>query len=124
MLVLHTSMKTIAYMRVSTSAQLEKSGIPQQSKAISAYAAALGKVVDEWVTDGATGMTDDRPGIQSILARDDIDMVIFDRMDRLGRTADVCLSLKRKIMAKGIELRCVQHEIDGPSGKLIATIMS
>lgn len=115
----------VAYVRVSTSAQLDGNGPEQQRQSICAYAAAAGLRVDEWVVDDESGTTEEREGIQELLTRPTPFTLIFDRIDRLGRLQRVCESLFDKFRAAGVEMVCVQHKLDDstPIGRLIRQFM-
>lgn len=117
-------MTTIAYLRVSTEAQTEGNGLEQQRRSICAFAAASGMTIDEWVTDDESGTTEEREGIQQLLARPNPFTIIFDRVDRLGRTLLVSESLFGKFASRGVRLVCVaQHLDDSLVGKLTRQIM-
>lgn len=114
----------IAYLRVSTEAQTELNGLEQQRRSICAFAAASGMTIDEWVTDDQSGTTEDREGIQQLLSRDNPFTLVFDRIDRLGRTLLVSESLFAKFSARGVRMVCVTQKLDdGPIGQLTRQIM-
>lgn len=116
--------KTVAYLRVSTEAQTEGNGLEQQRRSICAFAAATGLTIDEWVTDDESGTTEDREGIQALLARNGSFTLVFDRIDRLGRTLLVSESLFGKFANRGVRMVCVaQHLDDSPVGRLTRQIM-
>lgn len=119
--------KVIAYIRVSTTKQLDGQGPAQQRANICAYAAVHGLQIDEWRTDDETGTSEEREHIQSIIAEakaGTVGMVIFDRMDRLGRRLLVCESLYQQLIATGVQVTCVQHMIDNsPIGALVRQVM-
>jgi DNA invertase Pin-like site-specific DNA recombinase len=118
-------MPTIAYIRVSTERQSEEgNGLEQQRRSICAFAAASGMTIDEWVTDDETGTTEDREGIQNLLGREGQFTLIFDRIDRLGRTLLVAESLFAKFSGRGVRLVCVAQQLDdSPVGRLTRQIM-
>lgn len=117
-------MKTVAYLRVSTEAQAELNGLDQQRRSICAFAAASGMTVDEWVTDDESGTTEDREGVRQLLSRPGPFCLVFDRIDRLGRTLLVAESLFAKFTARGVRLVCVAQKLDdGPIGQLTRQIM-
>ncbi len=118
-------MRTVAYIRVSTERQGEDgNGLEQQRRSICAFAAATGLTIDEWVTDDESGTTEDREGIQALLARSDAFTLVFDRIDRLGRTLMVSESLFGKFAVRGVRQVCVaQHLDDSPTGRLTRQIM-
>jgi len=117
-------MTAIAYLRVSTEAQTEGNGLDQQRRSICAFAAATGLTIDEWVIDDESGTTEERDGIQLLLARQDVGTLVFDRIDRLGRTLMVSESLFGKFAARNVRLVCVaQHLDDSPVGRLTRQIM-
>lgn len=117
-------MKTVAYIRVSTEAQTEGNGLEQQRRSICAFAAASGMSIDEWVTDDESGTTEDREGVRQLLCRPEPFCLVFDRIDRLGRTLLVAESLFAKFSARGVRMVCVAQSLDeGPVGILTRQIM-
>lgn len=118
---------TVAYMRVSTSGQLDGSGIDQQKVSIGTFMQMKGLKVDEWVTEDETGTTEDRTEIQRLLQRakaGEIACIIVDRMDRFGRLQRVCESLFAQFEAAGVEVVFANLEIaKTPEGTMIRQIM-
>lgn len=115
---------TIAYLRVSTEAQTEGNGLEQQRRSICAFAAATGLTIDEWVTDDESGTTEDREGIRQLLAETRPFTLVFDRIDRLGRTLLVAESLFAKFVARGVRLLCVAQKLDdSPIGRMTRQMM-
>ncbi len=118
-------MTCIAYIRVSTERQADGNGLEQQRRSICMYAAAAGLHIDEWIEDDESGTTEDREGIQKLLARSEAFTLVFDRVDRLGRTVLVSESLFAKFAARGVRVLCVAQELDDtkPSGRMIRQMM-
>ncbi len=115
---------TIAYLRVSTAAQVEGNGLEQQRRSICAYAAVMGMTIDEWIIDDETGTTEDREGIQQLLSKVGPFTLVFDRIDRLGRTLLVAESLYAKFSARGVRMVCVAQSLDdSPMGTLMRQVM-
>lgn len=107
--------KTLAYTRVSTEAQTEGNGISQQRKEIVTYAAMQELQIDEWLTDAKTGTTEDREQLNRIKAMaeaGEVGTLILDRMDRLGRTTEVNLSLLRQFEEWGVRVIFVQQAFE------------
>jgi site-specific DNA recombinase len=99
--------KTVAYIRVSTTKQLEGAGPAQQRDSIIAYAMSKGLQVDEWYTDDETGTTEDREQIQALLKQAQegkLGRLIVDRMDRLGRHMHVCEGLYEAFKKAGCQV--------------------
>lgn len=89
-------MKIAAYIRVSTSGQVDDGyGMEVQRRAITAWAKANGHRVVQWCSDagvsGAVGAFD-REGLSCVLdavESDKAEGAVVVRLDRLGRTLDV-----------------------------------
>jgi site-specific DNA recombinase len=120
-------MKTIAYTRVSTSAQTEGNGLQQQRSAIASYAGIEGVEIDDWLSDAATGMSEERPEmdrLRKMVELGEVSRVIVDRMDRLGRSLAVCETLSEFFRAHNVELVSVKDCFGtGMSGTLMRQIM-
>ncbi len=118
-------MKHVAYLRVSTERQAsDGNGLPQQRASICAYAALNNITIDEWVIDDETGTTEDREGIQALLKRSETFTLVFDRVDRLGRTLLVSENLFALFAARGVTLVCVAQQLtDTPMGRLTRQLM-
>jgi DNA invertase Pin-like site-specific DNA recombinase len=96
-------MRLVAYLRVSTTTQLDGFGLDVQRSAIRRWAKANGHRVVEWREDaGISGSTDavDRPGLSDALQLlrrpPTVDGLVVARLDRLARALTVqeaCLAL-------------------------------
>ncbi len=89
-------MRLVAYLRVSSTTQLDGFGLDVQRKAVRAWAAANGhRIVAEHVDKGISGATDavDRPGLSDALEQirrpPHADGIIAARLDRLARALTV-----------------------------------
>jgi site-specific DNA recombinase len=122
-------MTIIGYLRVSTEAQQDGSGIEQQRASIMAYAYQKNFKVSEWVVEAETGTIEDREQIQLLLERarrKEFDTLLVDRIDRMGRLARVSISLRDAFVAAGVQVVFAQqqHITDDPAGKMIFTFFS
>ncbi len=119
---------TAAYIRVSTTKQLDGNGPQQQRDAIIAYAVANGREINDWFTDDETGMTAEREKVQRLLelAREGkLTTLVVDRMDRLGRTLLVCEALYKEFIDAGVEVVFASQTFgEGATGTLVRQIMS
>jgi DNA invertase Pin-like site-specific DNA recombinase len=122
--------RTLAYARVSTEAQTQGNGLAQQRKEIVTYAAMNELQIDEWFVDAKTGTTEDREQLNrlKLLAEaGEIGTLILDRMDRLGRTTEVNLSLLRQFEEWGVKVVFVQQAFEAmppPMRKFMQTIFA
>lgn len=118
----------IAYCRVSTDKQMDGVGIDQQRASIIAYALAHGITIDEWAIEHASGTIEEREIIQRVLARcqaQEVQTVIFDRPDRIGRTLAVSENLFRAFKDTGVDVRFTSTTFDdSPSGTFFRQIMA
>lgn len=102
--------KTAAYIRVSTTKQLDGSGPQQQRENILAFAISKGLRIDEYAIDDETGTTEDREHIQRLLKEaqaGELTLLLVDRLDRLGRRLHVCEGLLAAFNQAGCEVRFV-----------------
>ncbi len=118
---------TIAYMRVSTAAQLEGSGIDQQRASIITWAVSNGVTIDEYITEDETGTTEDREEIRRLQERarnGEFKVLVIDRVDRLGRTLAVCETLFAAFEQLGVDVRVVGSSFDdSPAGRMLRQVM-
>lgn len=109
----------IGYARVSTRDQ-----DPQMQ--INALIAA-GVAQEDIYYETASGASKRRPQFDAMMkdARDG-DIVVFWKLDRLGRTVRGVLDTIARLDAKGAKLRCLTQPIDTttPLGRLIVTILA
>lgn len=124
------------YLRVSTSEQAERDlnpegySIPAQREACRRKAQQMEVMVaGEYVDQGESARSADRPQLQAMLARleesRDIDYVIVHKVDRLARNRldDVTITLRAQ--QAGAQLVSVSESIDEtPSGQLLHAIMA
>lgn len=112
--------KTAAYIRVSTSKQLDGAGPQQQRNNLLAYAVSKGLHIDEYATDDETGTTEDREHIQRLLKEAQagtLTLLLVDRLDRLGRKLHVCEGLLAAFNQAGCEVQFVAAAFaDNPAG--------
>jgi site-specific DNA recombinase len=107
--------QTIAYMRVSTKAQKEGNGLAQQRASIIAYAAMHGKTIDDWAEDAESGTLESREEmdrLKTMAEAGTLGCILVDRMDRLGRTAQVTLNLDGFMKEHGVEVICCTQAFD------------
>lgn len=105
--------KTAAYIRVSTTKQLDGTGPQQQRDSIVAYALTKGIPIDSFETDDETGTTEDRESIQLLLKQaqaGELTLLLVDRLDRLGRRLHVCEGLLAAFNQAGCEVRFASVE--------------
>lgn len=119
----------VAYLRVSTEAQLERYGLDVQRQKILDYCERNGVVIDKWYVDGGySGSKLDRPEIQKLL--DDaecglIKTVYIYKLDRLSRDTQDTLDLMYRILPKyGVKVVSMTEEIrtDNPMDKVMLTM--
>ncbi len=121
-------MKTAAYIRVSTSQQLDGAGPEQQRTNLIVYAMQKGITIDEWAVDDETGNTTDRENIQRLLAdahAGKLQLLLCDRPDRLGRKLEVIETLYQSFRAAGCDVQYVGMAFDSnPAGTAMRQMMS
>lgn len=119
----------VAYLRVSTDAQVEKYGLDVQKQKIIEYCDRNNIVIDKWYIDGGySGSKLDRPEIQKLL--DDaesglIRTVYIYKLDRLSRDTADTLELMYRILPKyGVKVVSMTEEIrtDNPMDKVMLTM--
>lgn len=99
----------VAYLRVSTSGQVDKFGLDTQRQMIQDYADRNGYRIMEWYTDKAeSGAKDDRPAMSKLLYSDavnpPIEAVIVAKWDRVARDVTLYYAYKYQFQRKNVEL--------------------
>lgn len=116
--------KLVAYIRVSTSRQLDGQGPQQQQRDIMAWALTAvdceGKpvMIDRWVIEDETGTKEDREEILKLKEQaraGELGTLVLTQMDRLGRDAAVSLSLYRDFTRLGVKVIFVHQDFDDNS---------
>ena len=107
----------LAYARVSTKEQAEKGySIPAQLKAIREYAKSHGfRILDEYVDEGESAKTADRPSFLKMIKRctkdKTIDAVIVHKIDRFSRNNLDFYTYKAILKREGVRLISVTENI-------------
>ncbi|MFZ5818114.1 MAG: recombinase family protein [Bacillota bacterium] len=125
-------MRAAIYVRVSSEEQAEEGySIPAQLKALRGYAGQQGwQVVAEFVEEGVSGRTDDRPQFQAMVraARQrprPFDLVLVHKMDRFARNRQHSVVYKALFRRElGIDVRSMTEPFeDSPAGRFHEAIM-
>lgn len=100
------SLRLVAYLRVSSSGQLDGLGLDVQRDQVTKWAASHGHVVVRWCVDEAvSGTTDavDRDGLSCALGAipEDADAVVIAKFDRLARSLTVQEAILAMIWRSG-----------------------
>jgi site-specific DNA recombinase len=109
------SKKNIAYVRVSTTAQLEGNGPGQQLADIMAWAKMTGTEIDEVVEEDETGTIEEREQIMLLkarAARGEIRKIIVSQSSRLGRKMWVAEKLWEDFEALDVEMISATEKFD------------
>lgn len=116
----------VAYLRVSTDDQVKHgAGLDAQRAAIEAFAAARGMTVTAWhVDEGVSGSVDpkNRPALSKALeelATGPAGVLLFLRVDRVGRVAYDLLGLAKRAEYEGWTLAAADGTVDltTPTGR-------
>lgn len=120
----------LAYARVSTKEQAEKGlSIPAQLKAIREYASSHGfKILEEYVDEGESAKTADRPAFKKMIKRcqkdKSIEAVIVHKIDRFSRNNIDFYAYKAILKKEGVRLLSVTENIEEtPSGEFIENVL-
>ncbi len=128
----------VSYLRVSTRGQAERGGgadegfsIPAQREANKKKALSMGAIVaKEFVDQGASAKSADRPQLQKMLEyvkenADRVDYIIVHKVDRLARNRGDDIDIMRTLRECGVQLVSASESIDDtPAGMLLHGIMS
>jgi len=125
-------MRAAIYVRVSSEEQAEEGySIPAQIKALRQYADQQGwDVVAQFVEEGASGRTDDRPQFQAMVRAGKqkprpFDVVLVHKMDRFARNRQHSVVYKAMFRRElGIDVRSMTEPFeDSPVGRFHEAIM-
>ena len=122
-----TQKRVAIYARVST---IDKGQDPEtQLLVLREYAARRGLVPAGEYVDYASGMRDDRPQYQALLAvarKRHIDVVLVWRYDRFARSTQALVHALNEFHRLGVDFISYQENIDTttPQGELIFTVMA
>ena len=108
-------MRAAVYARVSTEDQAREGfSIPAQLKRLHAYCKAKGwTVADEFVDDGYSGRTIDRPAYQRMMERkDDWDVLLVLKMDRIHRNSQNFAAMMDSLNAWKKQFNSMQEKFD------------
>ncbi|MDD2666651.1 MAG: recombinase family protein [Methanocellales archaeon] len=120
----------LAYARVSTKEQADKGlSIPAQLKAIKEYANSHDlRVLEEFVDQGESAKTADRPGFRKMMKRcqkdKTIEAVLVHKIDRFSRNNIDFYAYKAILKKEGVRLLSVSENIEeNPSGEFIENVL-
>ncbi len=121
----------VIYCRVSTKEQVSNYSLKNQEKACREYAERKKwEVVECFIESGESAKTADRPVLRELIDyitknKEEIDFVLVQRVDRLGRNTLDVSSLIQLFAKSGIKFDSVDENFDDtPMGKYILTIIS
>lgn len=124
-----TRKQNVAYLRVSTDAQIEKYGLDVQKQKILDYCDKKGVVIDNWYIDGGyTGSNINRPEIQNLLEDSQkglIDTVYIYKLDRMSRDVIDTLTILYRILPEyGVKIVSMTEELkfDNPMDKVMVGV--
>ena len=121
-------MNAIGYIRVSTEQQADKFGPSAQKEAIASYAASHGYTITEWIEDHISGVKDDRPGFNRILAMKNnprtVDAVIAFKVDRIARDVMLYCYYQYSLEKKGIDLISAMEDFTATYGDFAPVMLS
>jgi site-specific DNA recombinase len=98
-------MKVMMYCRVASPGQAEVDALGQQEQGLRAFAKAQGHEIVGCVCETATGMSLERPGIQTLqtmAAGGEMDAVLALSLSRLARNTLDLLTLGKTLQAHGV----------------------
>lgn len=124
-------MRAVAYARVSTDAQVASGlGLEAQEAATRELAGRLGvELAASFRDEGLSGTTplDRRPGLlDAIASLGKGDVLLVARRDRLGRDVVAVALIEREVARRGARVASAAgegSELEGPTGKLVRTIL-
>ncbi len=123
----HKNKSAIAYYRYSSHSQNEAS-IDQQREAAQKYAKEHGiTIIREYIDEGISGTTDERPGFQQMLyeaKKLQPGYLILWKTDRLARDRKTSTDAKHQLRSIGCEILYIAESIpNAPEGVLMESFL-
>ncbi len=122
--------KAAAYLRVSTSAQIDGESLSTQRSSIQSYCASRGWELAKIYEDaGISGSKDDRPALQALLLAakaGEIEAVVVKDLSRFGRSARDLLNNIQTLKDCSVTFISLKEGIDGSGayGQFMLTILA
>ena len=122
--------RAAAYLRVSTNSQIDGESLRTQRSSIQNYCESRGWELSKIYEDaGISGVKDDRPALQSLLAAAKagvIDAVVVRDLSRYGRSARDLLNNLQTLKDCSVTFISLKEGIDGsgPYGEFMTTIIA
>ncbi|MEL7196655.1 MAG: recombinase family protein, partial [Bacteroidota bacterium] len=102
-------MKTILYMRVSDDSQ----NLARQRKELKEYARKTGSGACEFISEKISGVAPlTERKVYGLLQRNDIERVVVEDVDRLGRDAAEVLAMVKELSQRKVNLTVTRYGID------------
>ena len=124
-------MHCVLYARVSTDRQVDRElSLPAQLAAMRAYASHQGwLIVQEFVEQGVSGRSTERPALQELLSRcrktPHIDVVLVHKLDRLTRNVYDHAAMRAFFRRHQVQIASATEQMDESiSGVLVENIMA
>jgi predicted site-specific integrase-resolvase len=111
--------KTVVYARVSSSEN--RNNLNSQAERVTAYCAARGYKVEKVVKEVGSGVNDQRPKFQGLLADKTVSRIVVEHRDRATRFGFHYLRTLMENEGRGIE---VINESDGDKEELIQDLIA
>jgi len=116
--------KIAVYVRVSTKQQDQRSQAPDLELWVNQQEGEV-----HWYRDKFTGKTQERPGMERLLAdlrAGKVSTVVVWRLDRQGRTAKGLTALFEELRELGVNLVSLKDSLDlsMPAGRLMANVLA
>lgn len=124
--------RAIAYIRVSTDRQAtDGTSLVTQRRRVIEYVTAKGYVlVKQFVEEGESAKTDNRPVLQEMLRfceqeKGRIDLLIFPKIDRFARYSEDYHHLKSRLRGLGIRFESIDERFDdSPAGRFLESMLA
>lgn len=124
--------RVIAYIRVSTDRQAtDGTSLTTQRRRVVEHVAAKGyRLVKQFVEEGESAKTDNRPVLREMLAycqkeQGNIDLLVIPKIDRFARYTEDYHHLKRQLRELGIRVESIDERFDdSPAGRFLESMLA
>jgi len=120
-----SEVRAVIYARVSSHKQKKDGNLDRQIERLRNYCSAKGYKVVDVITDVASGLKEDRSGLQKLLSlveKHQVDVVVVEFKDRLTRFGFEYL--KRYFESQGVKVEVVEESEKGYMEELIEDFIS
>lgn len=121
-------MKYIGYARIASQHQADASSLNRQTEMLHEYARNNNLILEEVISESASGTSIDRTGIKTLLERLSTGQykgILCTRIDRISRNSTDFLVFKQFMDKKGLVIITTEEKLENnPASRLVNSMMA